>query len=52
MEDDKEGVMAKNTKMKFFSFLKVAFFGAIGEVKMILEVSNVQEGWGIEASVH
>ena len=42
VEDDKEGVMAKNTKMKFFLFFESFFFsnfGAIGEVKMILEVS-------------
>ena len=35
-------MMAKTTKMKCFSFLKVSYFsnfGAIGEVKMILEVS-------------
>ena len=42
VEDDKEGVMAKNTKMNFFLFFESFFFsnfGAIGEVKMILEVS-------------
>ena len=42
VEDDKEGVMAKNTKMQCFLFFESCFFsnfGAIGEVKMILEVS-------------
>ena len=42
VEDDKEGVMAENTKMKCFLFFESFFFsnfGAIGEVKMILEVS-------------
>ena len=42
VEDDKEGVVAKNSKMKcslFFENFFFSNFGAIGEVKMILEVS-------------
>ena len=40
--EKKERVMAKNSKMNFFLFFESFFFsnfGAIGDVKMILEVS-------------
>ena len=43
MEDDKEGGMAKNSKMKCCVLFVESFFfsnfGAIREVKMILEAS-------------
>ena len=52
VEDDKEGVMAENTKMKCFLFFESFFFQIRCDWRSEDDSGGVHEGWGIEASVH